>query len=153
MILKHWNQVLRLWMWLCSQQLFRPLPHQGSLKYGLDLCIWQTQGNYCSKDRRKTNEANYFIIQATEQQNQSWEANTSLNAKVTVLGKCMYSAEMYTQRRVSSPTDLFLPITIKVTQGQGVNVISSHLKIQPKSLLCYFFSLNPNRSYMKDRTK
>lgn len=48
------------------------------------------------------------------------------------------------KRRVSSPTYLFLPITIKVTQGQGVNVISSHLKIKPKPLLRHFFSLNPN---------
>lgn len=48
------------------------------------------------------------------------------------------------KRRVSSPTYLFLPITIEVTQGQGMNVITSNLKIKPKSLLCHFYSLNPN---------
>lgn len=46
------------------------------------------------------------------------------------------------ERRISSPTHLFLPIAIEVTQGQGMNVIASNLKIKPKSLLCHFYSLN-----------
>lgn len=103
---------------------------------------------YCSKER---GERQMRPVDASFKQ-QSTEIN---HEKLTLLSTPVsrswenYSAEH--KRSASSSTYLFLPITIKVRQSQGMNIISSNLKIKPKIITMPSFLLNPNVSYVKKR--